>query len=75
MTDCQPIRNWSELSEGTSRIISECSSGDTEDRPAITGYGGQTSYHYGAVGHWSAGLGELQGDGIREISASFWTGG
>ena len=25
------------------------------------GYGGQTSYHYGAVGHWSAGLGELQG--------------
>ena len=31
------------------------------------GYGGQTSYHYGAVGHWSAGLGELQGDGIREI--------
>ena len=39
------------------------------------GYGGQTSYHYGAVGHWSAGLGELQGDGIREISASFSTGG
>ena len=41
----------------------------------LRGYGGQTSYHYGAVGHWSAGLGELQGDGIREISASFWTGG
>ena len=41
----------------------------------LRGYGGQTSYHYGAVGHWSAGLGELQGDGIREISASFSTGG
>ena len=41
----------------------------------LRGYGGQTSYHYGAVGHWSAGLGELQGDGIREISASFRTGG
>ena len=33
----------------------------------LRGYGGQISYHYGAVGHWSAGLGELQGDGIREI--------
>ena len=33
----------------------------------LRGYGGQTSYHYGAVGHWSVGLGELQGDGIREI--------
>ena len=33
----------------------------------LRGYGGQTSYHYGAVGHWSARLGELQGDGIREI--------
>ena len=22
----------------------------------LLGYGGQTSYHYGAVGHWSAGL-------------------
>ena len=31
----------------------------------LRGYGGQTSYHYGAVGHWSAGLGELHGDGIR----------
>ena len=41
----------------------------------LRGYGAQTSYHYGAVGHWSAGLGELQGDGIREISASFSTGG
>ena len=41
----------------------------------LRGYGGQTSYHYGAVGHWSAGLGELQGDGIREIFASFSTGG
>ena len=26
----------------------------------LRGYGGQTSYHYGAIGHWSAGLGELQ---------------
>ena len=25
----------------------------------LRGYGSQTSYHYGAVGHWSAGLGEL----------------
>ena len=33
----------------------------------LRGYGGQTSYHYGAVGHWSSRLGELQGDGIREI--------
>ena len=41
----------------------------------LRGYGGQNSYHYGAVGHWSVGLGELQGDGIREISASFSTGG
>ena len=41
----------------------------------LRGYGSQTSYHYGAVGHWSAGLGELQGDGIREISAAFSTGG
>ncbi len=41
----------------------------------LRGYGGQISYHYGAVGHWSARLGELQGDGIREISASFSTGG
>ena len=62
---CQFTRNWSRSSGGTSRIIRGCSSG----------YGGQTSYHYGAVGHWSAGLGELQGDGIREISASFSTGG
>lgn len=33
----------------------------------LRGYGGQTSYHYGAVGHWSAGLGELQGDTIRNV--------
>ena len=30
------IRNWSGLSGGTSRITKECSSGDTEDRQAIT---------------------------------------
>ena len=32
----QSTRNWSGLSGGTSRIIRECSSGDTEDRQAIT---------------------------------------
>ena len=36
----------------------------------LRGYGGQTSYHYGAVGHWSAGLGELQGDAIRNITGT-----
>lgn len=44
----------------------------------LRGYGGQTSYHYGAVGHWSAGIGELQGDGIRSIYGTFvggdWSG-
>lgn len=33
----------------------------------LRGYGGQTSHHYGAVGHWSEGLGELQGDTIRNV--------
>ena len=32
----QCTRNWSGLSGGTSRIIRECSSGDTVARPAIT---------------------------------------
>lgn len=36
----------------------------------LRGYGGQTSYHYGVVGHWSAGLGELQGDAIRNITGT-----
>ena len=52
--------------------ISGTGRGCRVERPELSGsvprgYGGQTSYHYGAVGHWSAGLGELQGDGIREI--------
>ena len=34
----------------------------------LRGYGGQTSYHYGAVGHWSVESGELQGDTIRNIT-------
>lgn len=33
----------------------------------LRGYRGQISYHYGAVGHLSAGLGELQGDAIRKL--------
>ena len=36
----------------------------------LRGYGSQTSYHYGVVGHWSAGLGELQGDTIRNITGT-----
>ena len=56
----QCIRNWSRSSGGM-------------ERPELSGSVppgircGQTSYHYGTVGHWSAGLGELQGVGIREI--------
>ena len=34
----------------------------------LRGHGSQTSTHYGAVVHSSAGLGQLQGGGIREIS-------
>jgi len=41
----------------------------------LRGHGSQVSTHHGTVTHSSAGLGELQGDGIREISASFSTGG
>ena len=36
LSSYQCIRNWSGLSGGTSRITKECSSGDTEDRQAIT---------------------------------------
>ena len=36
LSSCQCIRNCSGLSGGTSRIIKGCSSGDTEDRQAIT---------------------------------------
>ena len=37
----------------------------------LRGYGSQVSNHYGAVTHVSAGLGELQGDAIRNIFGSF----
>ena len=33
----------------------------------LLGLGSQTSTHYGSVTHSSAGLSQLQGDGIREI--------
>ena len=33
----------------------------------LRGQGSQTSTHYGTVAHSSAALGQLQGDGIREI--------
>ena len=33
----------------------------------LRGHGSQVSSHYGTVTHSSAGLGELQGDAIREI--------
>ena len=36
----------------------------------LRGQGSQISTHYGTVNHSSAGLGVLQGDGIREISGS-----
>lgn len=36
----------------------------------LRGHGSQVSTHYGTVTHASAGLGELQGDGIREIWGS-----
>ena len=36
MAFSQYIGNWSRSSGGTSRIIRECSSGDTVARPAIT---------------------------------------
>ena len=33
----------------------------------LRGHGSQVSTHYGTVTHASAGIGELQGDGMREI--------
>ena len=36
----------------------------------LRGHGSQASSHYGVVTHQSAALGQLQGDGIREISGS-----
>ena len=36
----------------------------------LRGHGSQASSHYGVVTHQSAALGQLQGDGIREIHAS-----
>lgn len=39
----------------------------------LRSYGVRTSYHYGTVTHYSGGLGELQGDAMREIGG--WFGG
>ena len=33
----------------------------------LRGHGSQTSTHYGTVAYTSAGLGQLQGDAIREM--------
>ena len=65
LSSYQCIRNWSRWWVRLSLTIG----GNVPNYQGVffRGYGGQTSYHYGAVGHWSAGLGELQGDGIREI--------
>ena len=44
----------------------------------LRGHGSQVSTHYGTVTHASAGLGQLQGDGIRPIWGTFvggdWSG-
>ena len=40
----------------------------------LRSYGSQNSYHYGTVTHSSAGLGQLQGDAIREIWGDILTG-
>nr|WP_306532105.1 phage tail protein [Bilophila wadsworthia] len=40
----------------------------------LRGQGSQSSYHYGTVTHSSAGLGQLQGDAIREIWGDILTG-
>ena len=40
----------------------------------LRGHGSQTSTHYGTVTHSSAGLGQLQGDAIREIWGDIPTG-
>ena len=51
----QCIRNWSRSSGGTSRIIRECSSGDTVARPAITmallATGAPDSVNFRAMGY------------------------
>ena len=40
----------------------------------LRGHGSQNSYHYRTVTHSSAGLGQLQGDAIREIWGDILTG-
>lgn len=40
----------------------------------LRGYGSQVSTHYGPVTHSSAGLGQLQGDAIRQISGEVEVG-
>ena len=51
----QCIRNWSRSSGGTSRIIRECSSGDTVAKPAITmallATGAPDSVNFRAMGY------------------------
>ena len=40
----------------------------------LRGHGSQASSHYGVVTHQSAALGQLQGDGIRNITGDIgWT--
>ena len=41
----------------------------------LRGYGGQTSYHYGAVGHWSAGLVNFRAMGYVKFPPHFRQGG
>ena len=41
----------------------------------LRGSGYQASYHYGAVGHSSGALGQIQGDAIRNIYGYFTTYG
>lgn len=55
LSSYQCIRNWSRSSGGTSRIIRECSSGDTVAKPAITmallATGAPDSVNFRAMGY------------------------
>lgn len=82
LSSCQCTRNWPRSSGGTSRIIRECSSGDTEDRPAITTallvIGAPDSVNFRAMGYVKFPLHFRQGGqhGIGGASGSFGvTGG
>ena len=63
----QCIRNWSGLSGGTSRIIRNWSRSSELSGRVPPGIRRTDKLSLWRGGHWSAGLGELQGDGIREI--------